>query len=82
MIDITFEIGGRRVSPDQIGDALRKVALEAVVEGIQKALGSVRCQEHDQSPTVKVKGSTMDDLSFEVGGCCQSLIDAVQEKLR
>ena len=82
MIDISFEIGGRKVNPNQIGDALKKAVLQQVADSVKKSLSSVRCSEHGQRPTVKVKGRNLDNLSFEVKGCCQSLIDQALKKLK
>ncbi len=38
MIDISFEIGGRKVNPNQIGDALEKAVLQEVADSVKKAL--------------------------------------------
>ena len=81
MIDIEFEIGGRKVRPNSIGDALEQAFLEEVADGIKKSLSSVRCPEHGGRPKVTVKGSAIDNLSFEVEGSCQSLIDSALKKL-
>ncbi len=82
MIDISIEIGGRKVNPNQIGNALEKAVLQQVVDGVKKSLGSIRCSEHGQRPAVKVKGRSLDNLSFEVKGCCQPLIDQTIKKLK
>ncbi len=82
MIDISFEIGGKKVNPNNIGDALEKAILQSVVENITKKLSTVRCAEHGRQPQVKVKGHSTDKLSFEVKGCCQTLIDNSLKKLR
>lgn len=82
MIDISFEIGGRKVNPNQIGNALQETALLQIADSVKKSLSSVRCSEHGQRPTVKVKGRNLDNLSFEVKGCCQSLIDRAISKLK
>lgn len=82
MIDITFEIGGRKVNPNHIGNVIEKAVLQQVAENIKKSLSSVRCAEHGQTPKVKVKGSSLDKLSFEVEGCCQPLIDKALTKLK
>jgi len=81
MIDIKFEIGGRKASPNSIGDALEQAFLKEMADGIKKSLSSVRCPEHGRHPKVTVKGGAIDNLSFEVDGCCQSLIDTALKKL-
>jgi hypothetical protein len=82
MIDVTFEIGGKKVSPNRVRDELGKVILKQVTENIKKALSSVRCPEHGEHPRVIVKGRSMDSLNFEVHGCCQNLIDLATSKLK
>lgn len=82
MIDVSFEIGGKKVHPNNIGDALEKALLGEITSNIKKAIGSVKCSEHGNSPSVKVKGRSLDKLSFEVGGCCQGLIDTALKKLQ
>ena len=82
MIDISFEINGRKVSPRNMGNALESAVLKSVQESITKSVGSVRCPEHVQKPKVKVKGRNLDSLSFEVSGCCDQLIETVKKKLK
>ena len=43
MIDVTFEIGGKKVSPNRLGDELEKAIFKQVTENIKKTLSSVRC---------------------------------------
>lgn len=82
MIQIFFEIGGRRIDPNQIGNVLEKMVLQQVAENIKQSLASVCCREHGQMPNIKVKGRNFNSLSFEVEGCCQDLIDRALLKLR
>lgn len=78
-MEIKFEIGGKRVDPKNIGNALEQAVLKQVSEGVVKSLNSVRCAEHNQTPRVTVKGQSLDKLSFEITGCCQALIDAARQ---
>ncbi len=82
MVNITYEIGGRKVSLDGFVKGIEKAVLENATDQIVKALSSVRCKEHGQQPEVIVKGETINNLSFEVKGCCQKLIDQALEKLK
>ena len=82
MIDISFEINGRKLSPGNMGNALESAVLKAVQESIIKSVGSARCSEHGQRPKVKVKGRNLDSLSFEVSGCCDQLVEAGRKKLK
>ena len=82
MIDISFEINGRKVSPRNMGNALESAMLQSVQDSISKAIGSARCPEHGQKPKIKVKGRNLDSLTFGVSGCCDNLIDEVKKKLK
>lgn len=81
MIDIHFEIGGRRVDPKNMRDALEAAMLSAVQDGLRKKVGACRCPEHGQYPKLMAKGRSLDKLNFEVSGCCEKVIDEVKRKL-
>ena len=68
MIDISFEINGRRVRPSDIENALEKTMLESVAEGLRESLASVRDPTTGEFPTVVVRGRSLDNLSVEVEG--------------
>lgn len=82
MIDISFEINGRKVSPRNAGNAFESAMLQSVQNSISKAVRSARCPEHGLKPRIKVKGRNLESLKFEVSGCCDSLIEAVKRKLK
>ena len=81
MIDISFEINGKKVSPRNVGDALESAMLQSIQDSISKAVGSAHCPEHGQKPKIKAKGRNLDLLKFEVSGCCDNLIEEVKRKL-
>jgi hypothetical protein len=82
VIDVSFEINGKKVSPGNMGNALESTLLQSVQESITKSVGSARCPEHGQRPKIKVKGRNLNSLSFEVSGCCDQLIETVKETLK
>ncbi|WP_320033791.1 hypothetical protein [Halarcobacter sp.] len=81
MIGISFEINGKKVNPNNIGDALENAMLQQIGESIKKSIGSLRCNEHNQTPKVLVKGKSLDKLSIEVSGCCDDIIKKATDKL-
>ncbi len=81
MIDIKFEINGRKVSPRNIGNALESAVLQSMQTNMINTIGAITCTEHDQKPSVTVKGRDLDHLKFEVSGCCDGVIKQVQSKL-
>ena len=80
-VEVSFEINGRKVSPQNWGNAVERALLENLKEQIQDKLRGVRCAEHNQQPRVTVAGSSLDQLSFQVHGCCQKLIDQATKAL-
>lgn len=82
MVSISFEINGRKISPNRVTDALECAILQEVTQSIKKALTSIRCPMHGGCPSVKATGRSLPSLSYEVEGCCQELIDRAVEKLK
>jgi len=82
VIDISFEINGKKVNPRNIGNPLEKALLEQVEDSIKKQVGTVRCPEHGTAPKIVCKGHNLNSLSFEVSGCCEKLVDAVKARLK
>lgn len=82
MIDISFKINGRKVNPRNMKDALESAVLGEVQDSIKKSVGSIRCKEHGSAPKITVNGRNLDNLSIEVNGCCDALIEQVTAKLK
>ena len=61
-------------------DALESLILSQVAESVKESVGNLRCAEHGQSPKIKVKGRNLDNLSFDISGCCDDLIEKVRAK--
>ena len=62
-------------------DAFSRAALKSVVAQIKGKVGALRCSAHDEAPTVKVLGHSVDTLSFQVAGCCIEVVDQVRARL-
>ena len=56
MIDISFELNGRKVSPNSLGNALEAAMLNSIKDSISKSVGNIRCSEHGGRPKIKAKG--------------------------
>lgn len=82
MLDITFEVNGKKVNPNNVKDAMESAILNGVAESIKNSIGNIKCSEHGQSPKIKVKGRNLENLSFDVTGCCDELIEKVKVKLK
>lgn len=86
MFDVSFEINGKKVPPGDIGktfaSAIEAEMYKRVQDAVKRAVGSAVCTVHGKAPSVVVKGRGLSDLSFDVHGCCQALIDQVTKKLK
>lgn len=69
------------IDTNGLKSAIEKAAVKAITERVKKTVGTLRCADHAKSPTVKIKGSFLKNLSFEVSGCCEELISKVKKKL-
>ena len=85
MFEVKFEINGKPVDANNIGDAIEDSIKQAMLRGVKnhitEKVGSVKCPDHGSGTHVLVKGSDLSHLSFEVTGCCSKLIDEVKRKL-
>ena len=44
-------------------------------------IGDFRCPDHHKAPTVKVMGTSLEEVTFDVTGCCVKCIQMTKEKL-
>lgn len=82
MVSISFEINGKKVDPKNIANVIESAFLKHVESSLKSAVGSIRCREHAQSPRILAKGRGLKDLTFEVFGCCDAVINEVKMKLK
>ena len=80
MLIITFEINGRRVSPDNFEDALERSILAAAEDKIRSKLTGLRDPETGEFPAVTIHGRSLDNLSVTVSGS-EKLIAQVKARL-
>lgn len=81
MIDIEFQLNGRKIRPNDIGNQLEKAIFSQVRDNIAGKLRGIRDPESGSRPKVVVKGRSLDKLSFEVSGS-PKLIEEVKRRLR
>lgn len=77
---IKFEIGGRKVDPNNLGDALMVAVLDGIKGEIREKVGTIRDSETGAFPTVVVRGNNLDDLKMSVEGSPE-LIALVKQRL-
>jgi hypothetical protein len=77
---IQFEIGGKKVRPEKIGDALMQAVMEKLSAQIRERIGSIRDPETGEFPTVVMRGDSLDDLHMHVEGSPE-LIELVRRRM-
>jgi len=82
MIEITFKINGKKVNPNNIGNAIEASILASIQDSIKKSVGSVCCPTHRKYPKITVKGQNLDNLSLEIKGCCEEITETIKAKLK
>jgi hypothetical protein len=81
MIDISFEINGRKVNPNQMPNVLEKAIVQELQDTLKREIGSIRDPKTGQQPRLKVKGNNLNNLSIEVEGT-PDVIEAVNNRLK
>jgi len=82
VVDVTFKIKGKRVEPGDMADVLDILFLKHVREKIKASVESIRCTKHDKQLSVLVKGQSLDNLNYEISGCCEDFIKKVKKKIK
>lgn len=77
-IDSGFEVDGRRVSADQLEQALTGQVQEGIKASLMDAVRNVTCSEHGKRATV-VK---LDLPEFELSCCCEALRDEIVRRVK
>jgi len=77
----SFEINGRKVSPNQISNVLEKAVVQELQDKLMREIGSIRDSKTGERPRLKVKRNNINNLSFEVEGS-PDVIEAVKSRLK
>lgn len=68
MIEMKFEIDGKRVDPSNIADALERSMVKSIAEQLRTKLGSIRDPNTSEFPTIVVRGDSLDNMTITVEG--------------
>ena len=82
MVDVSFEIKGKKIEPDDMTDVLDILFLKHISEKIKASVASIHCTQHDKQPSILVKGQNLDNLNYEISGCCEDFIKKVKKKIK
>jgi hypothetical protein len=63
-------------------DAIKKATFNSVSKAIADKVKAARCPEHGQTPRVEIKGTSTDNMSWEVFGCCEKIVSEVKATLK
>lgn len=80
-IPFAFEIGGKAINPTELDDPQQSAQLQQVVDSIIDRVEDMKCPVHNEHPRFLCHGDSIDDLSLEVMGCCDGLVDMVRARL-
>ncbi|HEX2907582.1 MAG TPA: hypothetical protein VHO69_12010 [Phototrophicaceae bacterium] len=83
-IQVRFEIDGEPATPEQLADQYEIAEMlehtgAQVRQQVEKALGALRCAEHDQPAQVIVTGQYVSDvgqmeLAYHIDTCCKPFL--------
>jgi len=77
-VAFAFEIDGKEIDPREVTDPEIKTKIEKIVESVSGKVGGLRCPHHDEAARFVCFGPNFDDLSMEVYGCCDALVNIVK----
>lgn len=80
MIEVSFEINGRKVQPNKIADALERAMFETIRDDLARKVGNIRDPETGARPKLRVVGRSLKDLSINIEGS-PGLIEEVKRRL-
>lgn len=80
MLDIRFEIGGRKLDPCFIGDSIEKATLLHVARHVRRTFSTIRVSDREDPLKVLIKGDDIDHLHYELDGS-RTVLDQVREKM-
>lgn len=47
----------------------------------EQKIREVRCPRHRQAPRLRFHGSTLRDMTIQLSGCCEKLIEIANQKI-
>lgn len=80
-IPFAFQIGGKDIDPADIDNPEAAKILDQIVESIVDRAGELVCAEHGEPPRFICTGPDIDNLSLEIEGCCEKLVEQVKARL-
>lgn len=81
-VDLTYTLGGRKVSRDQFFKGLDGEIRKTASDNVSRQVQRMRCPKHGQNARVTELRQTRDGFSFEISGCCDDLVERAKNAIR
>lgn len=77
MVDIPFAflIDGKQLDPLNPESAEQAAKMQQIVAAISDQVDGLVCPEHKEPPRFLCSGENFDELSLQVHGCCEKLVE-------
>ena len=80
MLDIRFEVGGKRINARDLGQALDDIMFCTVADSLHAQLSGVRDPDTGEFPVVAVRGRDLSNLTLEISGS-EHVVNLAKQKL-
>lgn len=80
-VQIILRIGDKQLPLESLENSLGASVWAETAEVIKESLEGVRCPIHDEAPTVFIKKSEDNEVTFDYRGCCKELVRLVVERI-
>jgi hypothetical protein len=81
-IHFAFVINGKELDPANPENPEQQDTMERVMESISARMEGLTCPEHNETPRFLCSGDSMDDLSIQIHGCCNELIEQATKRMQ
>lgn len=68
MLEIHYEVGGRKLDPCFIGDSILKAVLLRAARQVKKKFSDIRIPDRQDPLRILIKGQDMHNLRYELDG--------------
>lgn len=80
-IHFAFLIDGREIDPANAETPEQQDMMERIMETISARMDGITCPDHQETPRFLCSGETIDDLSIQVHGCCEKLVELATQRM-
>lgn len=73
MVDISYEVDGRKVTEEEFADDLQAAMFEQAAEHVADVLRDCKCPTHGEHPSVTIQAAGDESFELKITGCCEEL---------